>query len=85
MAEVYFGGLTIGTVSVPILTAMTDAEVIDALGVDAIRAETGASGEAIKKWRQRGIPWRFRPQIQRLAITLRKRIPSNFLDQQVAA
>lgn len=57
---------------------MTDAEVIDAIGADTIIAELGVTAVAVKKWRQRGIPWRCRGLIERLAKVCKVKLPRDF-------
>jgi hypothetical protein len=62
----------------------TDKEVIQAIGLDALTAH-GYTEFAIKKWMQRGIAWRERPKVKRIAASKRVALPTDFLDEQRAA
>lgn len=66
---------------------MTDLDVIEAIGAKKIMEALDVSADAVKKWRQRGIPWRYRARIQQIAIAagIGKELPRRFLDEQVAA
>ncbi len=67
---------------------MTDREVIDLLGREAIKKATGVAAEALKKWRQpgRGIPWQYRPRLVELAASqgVAHKLPAKFLFRQAA-
>jgi hypothetical protein len=75
---------------VPILTdmlspALTDAEVIAKLGGPALVAEKLEYTEwAVKKWlqRDRGIPWKDRPKVAKLASAKRVKLPADFLQER---
>lgn len=67
----------------------TDADLIKSLGTDEKAAETlepvigkRLSAEAIRKFRERGIPWRYRPAVHRFFRSMRKRPPVDFLESR---
>ncbi len=60
--------------------AMTHSEIIDALGgTKAIADSTGSKENAVSNWRERGIPWRKRGEIARLAKDAKVMLPADFL------
>ena len=62
---------------------LTDSAVIAQLGgVPAVAAALGYTEHAVKKWAQRGIPWKDRQKVKRLATQQRKPVPSNFVDER---
>ena len=64
--------------------AITDKEVISDLGFEALAA-LGYSEHKIKKWMQRGIPWRERAKVSAAAKARKVRLPANFLIERTAA
>jgi hypothetical protein len=64
----------------------TDKEVIAALGVE-ILVKAGYSLFAVKKWRSsdRGIPWKERGKIAKLAASKRIKLPADFAEERRAA
>ena len=66
---------------------MTHAEIIEQLGgskavmdaLNAARPERPISHPSVSNWKVRGIPWRHRPLIARLAIERSILLPSDFL------
>lgn len=64
----------------------TDASLIDRLGGTRSVAEAlGRKVEAVKKWRQNGIPWSRRREVLQLARGMGKRLPADFLLERRAA
>lgn len=62
----------------------TDKEIIAALGVDTLTAH-GFTLDCVKKWKQRGIPWRERGKVARLAAAKRVKLPADFAEERRAA
>jgi hypothetical protein len=64
----------------------TDKEIIAALGVDVL-VGAGYSLFAVKKWRSsdRGIPWKERGKIAKLAARNRIKLPADFAEERRAA
>lgn len=64
---------------------LTDSAVIERLGGIAVVARAlGKTDHAVKKWTQRGIPWKYRPQVKKLAAEQRKTVPANFIEVRAA-
>jgi hypothetical protein len=63
----------------------TDKEIIADLGGPAALAELGYSAYAVKKWMQRGIPWKARAKVAKFAQQKRKWLPPDFLQERRAA
>lgn len=63
--------------------ALSDPEIIEKIGPDALRA-AGYSDWQIRKWVQstRGIPWRERAKVAKVAAAKRIKLPSDFLHEQ---
>lgn len=56
-------------------------ELIDALGGTAKVAEiTGQSGNTVSNWKERGVPWKWRPMLAQLAAKSKVELPSDFLN-----
>lgn len=73
-----------------IVVFMTDADIIKRLGVEAIVAalqptNKGVTPEAIRKWRARAIPWKYRASLLELAEKQGARLPKRFLTERRAA
>ncbi len=65
---------------------MTDQEVVAALGGPPVIAPAlSISLDAARKFSKRGIPWRYRPAVQKLAKAKRIKLPPDFLEHQRAA
>ncbi len=65
---------------------MTDKQVVAALGgPPGIAPKLGISLDAARKFAKRGIPWKYRSAIRRLAQARKVKLPSDFLDTQRAA
>lgn len=64
-------------------STLSDPEVIDRIGAEALRA-AGYSDWQIKKWVQstRGIPWRERAKVAKVAAAKKVRLPADFLHEQ---
>ena len=69
-----------------IVGGMTDAELIASLGRRQIAEMLGVKPDAVRKWTDpsRGIPWKFRAALQRMAKNKGKRLPANFLESRAA-
>lgn len=61
----------------------TDKEVIQAIGADTLEA-AGYTEDAIKKWRQRGIPWKHRANVAEIAKANKTRLPADFIVRRAA-
>jgi len=63
---------------------MTDEEVIVALGdVTRLAVSLDTTKSTVANWKERGIPWRFRPYVKEIARRRRIKLPSDFLTNQV--
>lgn len=60
--------------------------LIDALGGDAaVAAALGIRNyRVVKNWKERGIPWRWRPTIAKLAKRAKVTLPPDFLEPDAA-
>lgn len=57
-------------------------QLIDDLGGNtALAKELGLTPHAISNWRKRGIPWRMRPALARMADAQGLPLPSDFWDE----
>lgn len=63
---------------------ITDREIISDLGVEALTA-LGYSEHKIKKWMQRGIPWKERARVFAAAKARKVTVPADFLTERRAA
>lgn len=71
--------------TVPILADMaktrSDKDVIADLGAEILL--TLARNQAVlKKWRQRGIPWKYRGKVEALAAKHNVRLPADFREER---
>ncbi len=65
---------------------MTDEQVVTALGgPPGLAPILGVSLDAARKFAKRGIPWKYRAKIRRLAQSRKIKLPPDFLDTQRAA
>jgi hypothetical protein len=57
-------------------------DLINALGGDAVLAAKLGIGNyrVVKNWKGRGIPWRWRPAVAKLAKRARVALPTDFLE-----
>lgn len=64
----------------------TDREVIQKLGVSALAAELEYTEYAVTKWMNsaRGIPWKARAKVAKLAASKRIKLPANFVEERAA-
>lgn len=62
---------------------LSDPEIIERIGPDALRA-AGYSDWQIRKWVQstRGIPWKERAKVAKVAVAKKIRLPVDFLHEQ---
>lgn len=59
---------------------MTHSEIIDALGgTKALATSLDRDESTVSNWRERGIPWRLRPTIARLAKDKKVMLPPDFM------
>lgn len=59
---------------------MTDSEIIIALGnTTAVARELGVSEQQVSNWKTRGISWRYRPSISKMAKKRHVPLPVDFL------
>jgi len=65
---------------------MKDAEVIRLIGgARELSRALSISIDAARKFQQRGIPWKYRPAVQKMAKAKRLKLPDDFLDVQRSA
>ncbi|MFZ5783953.1 MAG: hypothetical protein ACOY4R_27460 [Pseudomonadota bacterium] len=55
-----------------------DKEIISDIGVDALTS-AGFEVHNVKKWMQRGIPWKDRARVASIAAGMGKAVPPDFL------
>lgn len=63
-------------------TQMTDEQIILALGDSAALAErigNNLTSRAVCHWKSRGIPWKWRHEVRKVAIKAKIKLPENFL------
>lgn len=60
---------------------MTDAQVIEALGVEHLSVITSVSQSAVRNWKVRGIPWKHRVKIHEMAKRRKLRVSDGFLSR----
>lgn len=70
--------LVLPTMSAPV----TDREVIQSLGGPKAFAGLGCNEEMVKKWMQRGIPWKDRARVADFASRKRVKLPADFHGQR---
>lgn len=58
-----------------------DREVLAKIGTNALLS-SGYSDFCIRQWRRRGVPWKERPRVQRLAAERGIEVPEDFLETQ---
>ncbi len=59
---------------------MTHAAIIKALGDTRYLAETlGRPVSTVANWKERGVPWHWRPTVAKLATERRVPLPADFL------
>lgn len=63
---------------------LSDRDVLDKLGDETLSEELGVTEHQSKKWRQRGIPWKDRAKVARLATARRIKLPPNFVEERAA-
>lgn len=63
---------------------LSDRDILDKLGDETLNDELGVTEHQAKKWRQRGIPWKDRAKIARLAQSRRIKLPANFIEERAA-
>lgn len=63
--------------------SLSDREVLDKIGDDTL-ADLGFTEHQLKKWRQRGVPWKDRAKIARAAAGKRIKLPANFIEVRAA-
>lgn len=62
----------------------TDREVLESIGDDALIA-IGVPGYCVKAWKYRGIPWKDRGNVAKIAATQKVKLPADFLTKQRGA
>jgi len=63
-----------------LLIVMSHAELIDSLGGTAsVANQLGVEDNVVANWRERGISWRWRPQVNLLAQLADVELPVGFL------
>lgn len=59
---------------------MTHAEIIVALGdTGAVAGALGRKESAVSNWKERGIPWKWKPAVARIAKERGVTLPADFL------
>lgn len=62
-----------------------DKELVNEIGIDALAAALGRTEMAVKKWAQRGIPWKDRRKVAKVAAAKRIKLPPNFDERRAVA
>lgn len=60
----------------------TDKDLVKAIGVETLALAFEYSEHAVKKWMQRGIPWKDRNRVAKLASAKRVKLPTDFLQER---
>ena len=62
---------------------MEHSDLIESLGGNrSVADEVGAKPTAVANWRKRGIPWKYRVPVGKMAATRGVVVPSGFWDTQ---
>lgn len=64
-------------------TLLTDREVLEKIGDEALIASK-VKPHCVKAWKYRGIPWKERGKVARLAASKRIKLPANFIEERAA-
>lgn len=64
-------------------TLLTDREVLEKIGDETLLA-SDVKPHCVKAWKYRGIPWKERGKVARLASSKRIKLPANFLEERAA-
>jgi hypothetical protein len=68
------------------IAAMTDSQIIEALGGTVALAELfGLKPSSVSVWKTRGIAWEYRPRVWKLALERDVEVPADFLTQRRTA
>jgi len=61
---------------------MTDAAIIEAIGVGRLSILLGNKPSSIRNWKVRGIPWQWRVKVATIAKRRRLSMPEDFLTRK---
>jgi hypothetical protein len=61
---------------------LSDRDILEAIGDEALIA-AAITPHCVKQWRYRGIPWRYRSTVAKLAAKKRVKLPPNFIEFRV--
>lgn len=64
-------------------TLLSDREVLEKIG-DAALIASDVPPHCVKAWKYRGIPWKERGKVARIASSKRIKLPANFLEERAA-
>lgn len=65
-------------------TLLTDREVLEKIGDETLIA-SAVPAHCVKSWKYRGIPWKERGKVARLAAEKRIKLPPKFLEHRPSA
>jgi len=61
---------------------VTDASIIEALGITHLSVIVGQTPSSIRNWKARGIPWRWRVKVAEMAKRRKIALPGDFLTRE---
>lgn len=59
--------------------AQTDRDILEAIGDETLLAND-VTPHCVKQWKYRGIPWRYRSKVAKLAASKRIKVPPHFIE-----
>lgn len=64
-------------------TTLPDREVLEKIGDETLLAE-GIAAHCVKQWKYRGVPWKERAKVARIAASKKIKLPANFAEVRPA-
>jgi hypothetical protein len=65
-------------------TLLTDREVLEKIGDETLIA-SAVPAHCVKAWKYRGIPWKDRAKVARIAASKRIKVPADFAEERRVA
>ncbi len=62
-------------------TSPSDRDILEAIG-DAVLLANDVTAHCVKQWKYRGVPWRYRAKVAKLAASKRIKIPADFVEER---
>ncbi len=60
---------------------LTDRDILEAIGDEALLANN-VTPHCVKQWKYRGVPWRFRSKVAKLATSKKIKLPADFTEER---